>query len=506
LNILKINSVENLWNWIQNDFSPKIRANPWYNKNIDYDLDGYIGDFTSRMIGYAIMRQVRVKNNSCIVSSRFKNIDSCNSDSLNQMNLETIDYSINWKSFNSSLIPNIEMLNTYKSFQHMSASSLDNYPYMTGLNTYLGDGYVFNLTGSLNELQSNLTLLQKLNWIDRQTRAIFIQFLLFNPNINMFAYLNILFEILPSGNMINSIQIDTIKLFSNSKSTSILLLVYFILICLMLIKEIPIMNKKKWKYLIQFWKLVNLLIISCSIASFAVSFNFYYNQQKYLDLISQSQGYSYINFQALTISNNLLIILLALTCFFSSIKFIRLFRFSKKILFFSKVFKNCLNNMANFSFIFLVFLFAFIQIMYLSYNDQIKDFKSFTTSIMTVFNILITRCPISYLNNNFIIIPFFFILDFIFLSLMILILENTFRSMKKDREFEDKYEIDFIKTLKSKLNILDRKIKLKNTIKEKDSLNELSIKINKFIAYFTEVFFLFSFLINFKPNFWFLEC
>jgi len=442
------------------------------------------------MIGFAIMRQVRVKNNSCIVSSRFKNINSCY-----QMNLETKDYSVDWTSFNSSFISNIEMINTYKSFQHMSASSLDNYPYMTGLNTYLGDGYVFNLTGSLNELQSNLTLLRKLNWIDRKTRAIFIQFLLFNPNINMFAYLNILFEILPSGNMINSIQIDTINLFSNTKSTSILLIVYFILICLMLIKEIPIMNKMKWKYLIQFWKLVNLFIISFSIASFAVSFNFYYNQQKSLDLISQTQGYSYINFQGLTISNNLLIILLALSCFFSSIKFIRLFRFNKKILFFSKVFKKCLNNMTNFSFIFLVFLFAFIQIMYLSFNDQVKDFKSFTTSIMTVFNILITRCPIPFLNNNLVIFPFFFILDFIFLSLMILILENTFQSMKKDKEFKDKYEIDYIEILKSKLNIFNRKIKLAPTKKEKDNLNELSNNIDKLIAYFTEVFLLLLFLL-----------
>ena len=500
MNISKVNSVENLWNWIKNDFSPKIRNNPWYNKNIDYDLDGYIGDFTSRMIGYAIMRQVRVNNNSCIVSSRFKNIDSCY-----QMNLETKDYSINWASFNSSFIPNIDMINTYKSFQHMSASSLDNYPYITGLNTYLGDGYVFNLTGSLNELQSNLILLQKLNWIDRQTRAIFIQFLLFNPNVNMFAYLNILFEILPSGNMINSIQIDTIKLFSNTKSTSILLIIYFILICLMLIKEIPIMNKMKWKYLIQFWKLVNLLIISFSIASFAVSFNFYYNQQKYLDFISQSQGYSYINFQGLTISNNLLIILLALTCFFSSIKFIRLFRFSKKIIFFSKVFKNCLNNMANFSFIFLVFLFAFIQIMYLSFNDQVKDFKSFTTSMMTVFNILITRCPIPYLNNNFIIVPFFFILDFILLSIIITILEDTFQSVKNDKEFKDKYEIDFIKIFKTKINIFNRIRKLEPTKKEKDNLNELSITINKLIAYFTEVFLLVLFYFICIINLKFLE-
>jgi polycystin 1L2 len=444
------------------------------------------------MIGFAILRQVRVKNNSCSVSSNFKSlINTCYSDSFFQM--DSKDYSINWTIYNSSYIPDIDKLNTYKSFQHMSASSLDDYPYTTDLSTYLGDGYVFNLTGSLNELQSNLTLLQKLNWIDKQTRAIFIQFLLFNPNINMFAYLNILFEILPSGNMINSIQIDTIQLFSKSKTTSILLIVYFILICLMLIKEIPIMHKMKLKYLFQFWKLVNLLIIAFSIASFAISFNFYYNQQKSLDMISQSQGYSYINFQGLIISNNLLISLLALTCFFSSIKFIKLFRFNKKVLFFSKVFKNCINNMSNFSIIFFAFLFAFIQIMYLSFNDQVKDFKSFTTSMMTVFNILITRCPIPYLNNNIIIVPFFFILDFFLISIFITILEDTFQLMKKDKEYKDNYEIDFNVMIKSKLNIFNRKKKLEPTKKVKDNLNELEIKTNKLIAYITEVFYFFIF-------------
>jgi hypothetical protein len=239
--------------------------------------------------------------------------------------------------------------------------------------------------------------------------------------------------------------------------------------------------------------LVNLLIISFSIASFAISFNFYYNQQKYLDLISKSQGYSYINFQGLIISNYRLISLLALTCFFSTIKFIKLFRFSKKVLFFSKVFKKCLINMSNFSFIFFAFLFAFIQIIYLSFNDQVKDFKSFTTSMMTVFNILITRCPIPYLNNNIIIVPFFFILDFFLISIFITILEDTFQLTKKDKENKDKYQIDYNKIFKSKLNIFNRKKKLESTQKVKDSLHELTINTNKLIAYFTEVFYYYFF-------------
>ena len=490
---MEINSVDDLWNWLINDFSPKIRANPWYNKMTDSDLIGYIGDFTSKMIGYGILKQVRVRNNSCTVISNFNNtIDQCYSDSLYQT--DTSDYSVNWTSFNSSFIPIIDKLNAYKSFQHMSASSLDDYSYMTDLNTYLGDGYVFNLTGSLNQLQSNLTLLKSLNWIDRQTRAIFIQFLVFNPNINMFAYVNILFEILPSGNMINSIQIDTINLYKDLNQTNILFKIYIVLICFMLIIELTIMQRMKWQYLIQFWSWVNLLIISFSIASFAISFSFLSNKQASLDLICKTKELlSYINFQGLIISNKILIYLLASTCFFSTIKFIRLFRFIKKVQFFSRVYKKCLINMTNFSIIFLVFVFAFTQLMFLSFNDQTKDFRSFSASIVSVFKLLIRKLTIPYLNNNSIIFPFFVIIDFILVSLFIIILQETLKLIKKkEKKSKDKYEIDFIKMFKFKLaNIFKRKRKLKRNVRFKDNLNEFTISTSRLLAYFTEVLFFF---------------
>jgi hypothetical protein len=90
--------------------------------------------------------------------------------------------------------------------------------------------------------------------------------------------------------------------------------------------------------------------------------------------------------------------------------------------------------------------------------------------------------------------------------MIITILEDTFQSMKNDKEFKDKYEIDFIKTLKSKLNIFNRKIKRESIKKEKDNLNDFSININKLIAYFTEVILLFLFFLILKLIFPFLEC
>ena len=58
----KITTPEDLWYWLKNKLAVEMRANEWYNGEQPYGLAGYINDFNSRMIGYAILRQIRVKN------------------------------------------------------------------------------------------------------------------------------------------------------------------------------------------------------------------------------------------------------------------------------------------------------------------------------------------------------------------------------------------------------------------------------------------------------------
>ena len=45
----------------------ELKAQSLYNRNPPYGLRGFIGDTTNRIIGYGILRQIRVKKNSCKV-------------------------------------------------------------------------------------------------------------------------------------------------------------------------------------------------------------------------------------------------------------------------------------------------------------------------------------------------------------------------------------------------------------------------------------------------------
>jgi len=94
------------------------------------------------MIGYALLRQVRVRNDSCSIPRQMglAYIDFCDSD-YNLANADDSNYGYRWSTFNSSYVPHNGMQQIYAAFQYQDSSSLQGYPITGQYNTYLGDGY-----------------------------------------------------------------------------------------------------------------------------------------------------------------------------------------------------------------------------------------------------------------------------------------------------------------------------------------------------------------------------
>ena len=70
----EIRTSNDWWDWAHNTFISELRAQAWYNGQPPFGLRGYIGDKTNRIIGYPLLRQVRVIPNSCRVDYRVHSI------------------------------------------------------------------------------------------------------------------------------------------------------------------------------------------------------------------------------------------------------------------------------------------------------------------------------------------------------------------------------------------------------------------------------------------------
>ncbi|CAF1687744.1 unnamed protein product, partial [Adineta ricciae] len=174
-----IMTISEYWSWLENSFVENIRAQQWYNGDAPRNLSGFIDDKSNRLIGWATMRQLRVRADLCHVHPVSKSLNlTCEVD-YSYSNEEQRSFGLKW--MNSTLTNySSSILNA---FRYRSSQELDTYTYVGDHGTYNTGGFVYEFRGCLSELRSNLSLLRQFKWIDQYTRAILIQMSLYNPNI-----------------------------------------------------------------------------------------------------------------------------------------------------------------------------------------------------------------------------------------------------------------------------------------------------------------------------------
>ena len=66
-------------------------------------------------------------------------------------------------------------------------NDLDGYPHMGKMATYSGGGFVASLGHTYEQADAVVQELMLHRWVDEYTRVVFIEFLTYNPNINLFG-------------------------------------------------------------------------------------------------------------------------------------------------------------------------------------------------------------------------------------------------------------------------------------------------------------------------------
>ena len=141
-------------------------------------------------MGSVMIRQLRVGSNPC----RTRLVPRCE-DNYNIFNEEKGSFDPEWKNQSGQTYTT----SIRRAFQYRSDDALDTYPYSGSHATYSRGGYVYEFRGRLADLHSNISSLRDLSWIDGQTRAVFIDLSVFNPNVQLFTAVTLLVEILSTG-------------------------------------------------------------------------------------------------------------------------------------------------------------------------------------------------------------------------------------------------------------------------------------------------------------------
>ena len=192
---------------MENSFVYNLRAQNWYNGDAPRNLSGFINDKSNRLIGWATIRQLRVKSQLCPIQNEISSLCAHDYSLFNQ---DERSYYPGWRNQSN---------NNYSStildaFKYKSSEQLGTYVYAGDHESYGGGGYVYEFRGRLSSLQSNLSQLHQLGWIDTRTRAVIIQLSLYNANVELFTSVILLIEILSTGGFYPTIHIEPMHFYS----------------------------------------------------------------------------------------------------------------------------------------------------------------------------------------------------------------------------------------------------------------------------------------------------
>ena len=334
-------------------------------------------------------------------------------------------------------------------------NELDGYPFMAELTSYFGGGYTQDLFPRWPN-KENLEKLKRARWIDRHTRAVIIEFALFNPSTNHFSMVTITFEFAATGGCIHYYSIYTFKLYRYTTGYAFFTIVCEVLFLLLLLMYLY-REGKEWyqlraKYFTQFWNLVEVIINLLSI----VAIGFYFYRQKLAsDLLRRlpaKKPQTFINFQFAAYIDQIFIYIVSLIVFFVSIKFVKLLRFNRRMSILAETLKDAWYPLGMFSIVMGIVLtstFAFATIVF---GRHMYGYRNMLVTAATQISLLLGKFNFyEYQDTNRVIGPIFFLLyiimvNWILLNMFLSIINDSYEVVSSGlKEQSNDYEIvDFV--------------------------------------------------------------
>ncbi len=288
----KVRNSNDWWRWAHKTLIPQLRAQNHYNGVPPFGLRGFIGDHTNRIMGYALLRQVRVRPNSCRVDNRVKVITEECARASAFVYEDDRDYCDAWEE-QTKLTNNLPSCQRPE-FKYTTAASLDSLPYTAKLDIYGGGGYVYRLNGPQKTIKKDLFTLQQHHWVNNHTRALFLEFSVFNAQVNLFGICTIVAEFIPGGGIMPFYRIDGVRLLESADwatylTTTICQGIFVAYIAYFFIHQFYEMKREGFKvYWRSYWAIAEWAVIGFSFA--AIGLYFY----RYTRSNTSIQGYSII--------------------------------------------------------------------------------------------------------------------------------------------------------------------------------------------------------------------
>ncbi|XP_063773052.1 polycystin-2 isoform X2 [Pseudophryne corroboree] len=470
-NFKTLMTMDDFWKFAEGPLLNGLYWDMWYNNRTVAENQSFIY-YENLLLGLPRLRQLRIKNGSCTVPEDLRDeIKDCY-DMYSVRNEDTAPFGLR-----------IGTAWTYTTEKNLNGSS------QWGLiSTYSGAGYYLDLSRSREEAAAQIATLKNNLWLDRGTRAVFIDFTVYNANINLFCVFRLLVEFPATGGLVTSLQFQTVKLIHYVSVFDYFLAACEIAFCFFIlyymVEEFLEIRIHRLHYFRSLWNCLDIVIIVLSVVAVAINLHRMSAVEGPLkDLLVDMNVFP--NFESIAYWQKQFNNVAAVTVFFAWLKLFKFVNFNRTMTQLSTTMSRCAKDILGFSIMFFIIFLAYAQFAFLVFGSQVDDFRTFQDCIFTQFRILLGDFNFTEVEEaNRILGPiyftsFVFFMFFILLNMFLAIISDTYSEVKTDMA-QQKSEMELADLIKKAFSKAMVKLKLKKSAVDdiSESLRQGGGKLN----------------------------
>ncbi|RZC34880.1 polycystic kidney disease protein 1-like 2, partial [Asbolus verrucosus] len=269
MDFYRVGSFEEIYNYINTTLIPAIQPLKWYGSYVISD-PGLMIDLNNKYIGIARFRQQRMSSNLCRIAEEMEFTNMTCWPEFSVIHTETRTFGYGWGRFSTYLeFDRLKSIWEY-SDQHQTGSL----PTFGEFSTYSGGGYIAYLGRTLYNSYANFRKLLSKFWIDDKTRSIFIEFLTYNVNYNVFNSVKMLYEQSATGFIFSDVEVYAVRMiFVENEIQKISVIFFFLFIAwvgMLFFKQSLGIVKKFRTFYKDAWFLIDFLIIFMSVVCISI--------------------------------------------------------------------------------------------------------------------------------------------------------------------------------------------------------------------------------------------
>ncbi|XP_053283068.1 polycystic kidney disease protein 1-like 2 [Pleuronectes platessa] len=369
-------SIQDMFNW----------ANTTLLSNLFGERPGFITDGNSKLVGNARLRQVRVKSNSCQVArSMQQSVRECHSPY--SWELEDMgSYGPAWsRSEGENTSVTLQSPWSYQSQRKLRA-----FPIWGSVVLYRGGGFVVDLGPDLTNSSRSLQYLYDNAWFDVHTQAVFVEFTVYNANVNLFCIVTLMLESAATGALQFRSELQIVRLYQSTGGLHIFVMaseaIYFLFIIYYMFVQGKLMKQQKWAYFKSKWNLLELAIIILSWSALSVFIKRTLLGLRDMDYYQNNKD-QYASFHETAKADAVLGYLIAFLVLLATVKLWHLLRLNPKLHMITSTLQRAWTDISGFLVVMTIMFLAYSIASNLMYGWKLYSYRTLLDAAQTMVSL-----------------------------------------------------------------------------------------------------------------------